>query len=68
MKQPVVGHPNPLKAPETGAIVNQDDPERSRSRLAKNQAKMNQRNSGELEALRNDIDEINRLLQQLLNQ
>ena len=67
MKQPVEGHPNLLKDPETGVIVNQDDSERSRYRLAKNQAKMNQNNSGELESLRNEIDEIKSLLQQLLN-
>jgi len=67
MKQPVEGHPNLLKDPETGVIVNQDDSERSRYRLAKNQAKMNQSNSGELESLRNEIDEIKSLLQQLLN-
>ncbi len=67
MKQPVEGHPNLLKDPETGVIVNQDDSERSRYRLAKNQAKMNQSNSGELESLRNEIDEIKSLLKQLLN-
>ena len=67
MKQPVEGHPNLLKDQETGVIVNQDDSERSRYRLAKNQAKMNQSNSGELESLRNEIDEIKSLLQQLLN-
>ena len=67
MKQPVEGHPNLLKDPETGVIVNQDDSERSRYRLAKSQAKMNQNNSGEIESLRNEIDEIKSLLKQLLN-
>jgi Tfp pilus assembly protein PilO len=67
MKQPVEGHPNLLKDPETGVIVNQDDSERSRYRLARNQARMNQNNSVELESLRDEIDEIKSLLQQLLN-
>jgi hypothetical protein len=67
MKQPVEGHPNLLKDPETGVIINQDDSERSRYRLAKIQAKTNQNNSGEIESLRNEIDEIKSLLKQLLN-
>jgi hypothetical protein len=67
MKQPVEGHPNLLKDPETGVIINQDDSERSRYRLARNQARMNQNNSIELETLRDEIDEIKSLLKQLLN-
>jgi Tfp pilus assembly protein PilO len=67
MKQPVEGHPNLLKDPETGVIINQDDSERSKYRLARNQARMNQNNSIELETLRDEIDEIKSLLKQLLN-
>ena len=66
MKQPVEGYPNLLKDPETGVIINQDDSERSRYRLARNQARMNQSNSVELESLRDEIDEIKSLLKQLL--
>lgn len=67
MKQPVEGHPNLYKDAETGVIVNRESTERSRYRLAKQQAKMNQQNSIELDDLRNEIDEIKSLLQQLLN-
>ena len=67
MKQPVEGHPNLYKDSETGVIVNLDSSERSRYRLAKEQAKMNQQNTHELDHLRNEIDEIKSLLQQLLN-
>ena len=47
-------------------IVNLDSSERSRYRLAKEQAKMNQQHNHELDSLRNEIDEIKSLLQQLL--
>ena len=66
MKQPVEGHPNLYKDSETGVIVNLDSSERSRYRLAKEQAKMNQQHNHELDSLRNEIDEIKSLLQQLL--
>ena len=67
MKQPVEGHPNLFKDTETGVISNRSDSERSRYQIARNQARMNQNNSIELETLRNDIDDIKSLLQQLLN-
>ena len=67
MKQPVEGHPNLFKDNETGVISNRSDSERSRYQIARNQARMNQNNSVELESLRNDIDDIKSLLQQLLN-
>ena len=67
MKQPVEGHPNLYKDSETGVIVNRESSERSRYRLAKEQAKMNRLNSAELETLRDEMDEIKSLLKQLLN-
>tara|TARA_Y100001937_G_C6948106_1_gene253385 strand:- start:313 stop:519 length:207 start_codon:yes stop_codon:yes gene_type:complete len=67
MKQPVEGHPNLYKDPETGVIVNRESSERARYRLAKEQAKMNRLNSAELETLRDEMDEIKSLLKQLLN-
>jgi len=67
MKQPVEGHPNLYKDSESGVIVNRQDSERSRYRLAKAQARANQNNSVELESLRNEMDEIKSLLKQLLN-
>ena len=67
MKQPVEGHPNLYKDPETGVIVNRESSERARYRLAKEQEKMNRLNSAELETLRDVMDEIKSLLKQLLN-
>ena len=67
MKQPVEGHPNLYKDDNTGVIVNRESSERSRYRLAKEQARANQQNSIELDTLRNEIDEIKSLLHQLLN-
>ena len=67
MKQPVEGHPNLYKDADTGVIVNRETSERSRYRLAKEQARANQQNSIELDTLRNEIDEIKSLLHQLLN-
>tara|TARA_Y100000768_G_C23934585_1_gene661900 strand:- start:392 stop:598 length:207 start_codon:yes stop_codon:yes gene_type:complete len=67
MKQPVEGHPNLYKDADTGVIVNRESSERSRYRLAKEQARANQQNSIELNTLRNEIDEIKSLLHQLLN-
>ena len=67
MKQPVEGHPNLYKDNESGVIVNREDSERSRYRLARDQARMNQQNSLDLEELRDEMDEIKSLLKQLLN-
>ena len=67
MKQPVEGHPNLYKDSETGVIVNRESSERSRYRLARDQARQNQQNSQDLDELRNEMDEIKSLLQQLLN-
>ena len=67
MKQPVEGHPNLYKDSESGVIVNRESSERSRYRLARDQARMNQQNSLDLDELRDEMDEIKSLLQQLLN-
>ena len=67
MKQPVEGHPNLYKDTESGVIVNREDSERSRYRLARDQARQNQQNSLDLDELRDEMDEIKSLLKQLLN-
>ena len=67
MKQPVEGHPNLYKDSETGVIVNRESSERSRYRLARDQARQNQQNSLDLDELRDEMDEIKSLLKQLLN-
>jgi len=66
MKQPVEGHPGLFKDTESSVIHNREDNARSRYRIAKEQAKSNQQNSQDLQTLRNEIDEIKSLLQQLL--
>ena len=67
MKQPVEGHPNLYKDTESGVIVNRETTERSRYRLARDQARMNQQNSMDLQELRDEMDEIKSLLKQMLN-
>ena len=67
MKHPVEGHPNLYKDMETGVIDNREDSERSRYRLAKQQAKANIQNSSDIDDLREEIDELKSLIQQLLN-
>ena len=67
MKQPVEGHPNLYKDSESGVIVNRETTERTRYRLARDQARMNQQNSLDLQELRNEMDEIKSLLKQMLN-
>jgi len=66
MKQPVEGHPGLFKDSESNVIHNREDNTRSRYRIAKEQARANQQNSHDLQTLRNEIDEIKSLLQQLL--
>ena len=66
MKHPVEGHPNLYKDSETGVISNRANSDRERYLIAKNQSRMNQNNSIELESLRNEIDEIRSLLHQLI--
>ena len=66
MKHPVEGHPNLYKDSETGVISNRANSDRERYLIAKNQSRMNQNNSIELESLRNEIDEIKSLLHQLI--
>ena len=67
MKQPVEGHPNLYKDTESGVIVNRETTERTRYRLARDQARMNQQNSLDLQELRDEMDEIKSLLKQMLN-
>ena len=67
MKQPVEGHPNLYKDSESGVIVNRETTEITRYRLARDQARMNQQNSLDLQELRDEMDEIKSLLKQMLN-
>jgi len=75
--QKVEGHPNLYKDPKTGVIVNRESNDRSRYRLAKQQAMLAmdsqieiselKKEVKELSSLKGEIDEIKDLLKQLLN-
>lgn len=67
MKAKVEGHVNIYKDIDSGVIINQDNSERSRYRIAREQSKQNLRSKDDISDLRNEIDEIKSLLQQLIN-
>ena len=67
MKSKVEGYTNLYKDTESGVIVNRESTERSRYRLAKNQATNVSNTEHELAHLKSEIDEIKSLLHQLLN-
>jgi hypothetical protein len=66
MKNRVDGHPNLYKDKATGVIVNRESSDRSRYRMAKEQARMNTEAQSELSSLRSEMDEIKTLLHELL--
>ena len=66
MKSPIEGHPNLYKDKETGVIVNRNDSDRERYRIAKAQSRNSMNTEAELASLRNEINEIKSLLQQLI--
>lgn len=67
MKAKVEGHVNIYKDIDSGVIINNDNSERSRYRIAREQSKQNLRSQDDISDLRNEIDEIKSLLQQLIN-
>ena len=76
-KKKVEGHPNIYKDSETGVIVNRGSTERSRYRLAKQQATQTfeqgceidelKRDLEDLKSLKSEMGEIKSLLKDLLN-
>ena len=66
MKSPIEGHPNLYKDKDTGLIVNRNDSDRERYRIAKAQSRASKNTDAELASLRNEINEIKSLLQQLI--
>ncbi len=66
MKSPIEGHPNLYKDTESGLIVNRNDSDRERYRIAKAQSRSSKNTDAELASLRNEINEIKSLLQQLI--
>ena len=67
MKAKVEGYVNVIKNTETGVIDMTDNSERSRYRIAKEQAQSNINNQYEIERLGNEIAEIKALLKQIVN-
>ena len=67
MKNRVEGHQNLYKDKETGVIVNRETSDRSRYRLAKEQALQNIESQQELSAMRREMDELKSLIKELLN-
>lgn len=66
MKHKVEGHSNIYKDLQTGVIVNRESSDRSKYRIAKQQALMNQESQGEIKRLSMELDEIKTLLKQLI--
>ena len=66
MKNKVDGHPHLFKDKESGVIINREATDRSRYRMAKQQAQMNIDSQSELSSLRSEMDEIKSLLHELL--
>jgi hypothetical protein len=67
MKNRVEGHPNFYKDKESGVIVNRESSDRSRYRLAKEQALTNIESQQELSSMRREMDELKSLIKELLN-
>ena len=67
MKTKVEGHQNIYKDTDTGVIVNRESSERSRYRIAKQQALMNSQSQDDIKQLTNEVNELKSLIKQLLN-
>jgi hypothetical protein len=67
MKTKVEGHQNIYKDTETGVIVNRESSERSRYRIAKQQALMNSQSQDDIKQLTEEVNELKSLIKQLLN-
>ena len=67
MKNKVEGYSSIYKDPDSGVIVNRENTDRSRYRLAKQQAQMTNDSQHEIAHLKSEINEIKSLLHQLLN-
>ena len=67
MKHRVEGYSNVFKDVNTGVITNNNNSDRDRYRLAKQQAKKNIESQDEIKELREEIGEIKDLLKHLIN-
>ena len=66
MKYKVVGYDGLYKDDDSGVIINREETERNRYRMAKRQAMMNLESQEEISNLKQEISEIKDLLKQLL--
>ena len=66
MKYKVVGYDGLYKDDDSGVIINREETERNRYRMAKRQAMMNLESQEEISNLKHEISEIKDLLKQLL--
>jgi len=67
MKTKVEGLQNIYKDTETGVIVNRESSERSRYRIAKQQALMNAQSQDDIKNLTEEVNELKALIKQLLD-
>jgi len=67
MKNRVEGHNSLLKDEYTGVITNNNNSERERYRLAKEQAKKNMESQDEIKEMKEEMSDIKDLLRQLIN-
>jgi len=67
MKTKVEGHQNIYKDTDTGVIVNRESSERSRYRIAKQQALMNSQSQDDIKQLADEVNELKSLIKQLLD-
>ena len=66
MKYKVAGYDGLYKDDDSGVIINREETERNRYRMAKRQAMMNLESQEEISNLKQEISEIKDLLKQLL--
>ena len=66
MKHKVAGYDGLYKDDDSGVIINHDQSERDRYRMAKRQAVMNLESQKEISNLKEEMSEIKDLLKQLL--
>ena len=67
MKNRVEGYNNVFKDEYTGVITNNNNSDRERYRLAKEQAKKNMESQEDIKDLKEELNDIKTLLKQLIN-